>query len=199
MTFRDYYKERFSDMQKKEIQRGDLFYYDFGEREGSIQSGVRPVLVVQADCYNQNAPTVIVACLTTVIKKRYLPSHIIIGEDFGLKKPSMVLLEQIQTVNKDQLTDYIGCVDDENLWRQMNAALKKIFGLWHYKKEDGGDVRCLCRKCLSEYIRDPNYIVRRVDPFAKTKDKCDKCGSSGWDYIVYDRSASASGKGCGNE
>ena len=57
-------------MQKKDIKRGDLFYYDFGDTEGSIQSGVRPVLVVQADCYNLNAPTVIVACLTAVIKKR---------------------------------------------------------------------------------------------------------------------------------
>ena len=80
---------------KKKISRGDLFYYDFGEREGSIQSGVRPVLVVQANEFNTNAPTIIVASLTTVLKKRYLPSHIILGKEFGLKKPSMVLLEQI--------------------------------------------------------------------------------------------------------
>lgn len=83
---------------KKKISRGDLFYYDFGEREGSIQSGVRPVLVVQANGFNTNAPTIIVASLTTVLKKRYLPSHIILGKEFGLKKPSMVLLEQIQTI-----------------------------------------------------------------------------------------------------
>ena len=50
------------------------------------------------------------------MKKKYLPSHIILGEDFGLKKPSMVLLEQIQTVNKDELTDYIGSVNDERLY-----------------------------------------------------------------------------------
>ena len=83
---------------KKKISRGDLFYYDFGEREGSIQSGVRPVLVVQANAFNTNAPTIIVASLTTVLKKRYLPSHIILGKESGLKKPSMVLLEQIQTI-----------------------------------------------------------------------------------------------------
>jgi len=45
----------------------------------------------------------------------------------------------------------------------------------------------LCPKCLNDYIHDPNYIVRRADPFAKKKDKCDKCGGSGWDYILYDR------------
>lgn len=83
-------------MKEKMICRGDLFYYDFGDNSGSVQSGERPVLVVQADDYNQNAPTIIVAAVTSAIKKRYLPSHIILGEEFGLKKPSMVLLEQIQ-------------------------------------------------------------------------------------------------------
>ena len=81
-------------MKEKMICRGDLFYYDFGDNSGSVQSGERPVLVVQADDYNQNAPTIIVEAVTSVIKKRYLPSHIILGEEFGLKKPSMVLLEQ---------------------------------------------------------------------------------------------------------
>lgn len=89
-------------MKERIISRGDLFYYDFGDRVGSVQSGERPVLVVQADDYNKNAPTVIVAAVTSVIKKRYLPSHIILGDKFGLKKPSMVLLEQVQTVKTTQ-------------------------------------------------------------------------------------------------
>lgn len=185
-------------MQKKEIKRGDLFYYDFGVREGSIQSGVRPVLVLQADRFNANAPTVIVACVTAVMKKKYLPSHIILGRNFGLRKPSMVLLEQIQTVNKESLTDYIGTVDDDGLWRQMNAALKKTFGLWVYNTDKKGDIRCLCPKCLSGYIHNPNYIVRRLDLFAKSKERCDKCDNSGWDYIIYDRRTSDKGKGCGD-
>lgn len=63
-------------MKETEIRRGDIFSYDFGTRIGSIQSGVRPVLVIQADNFNANAPTVIVASITSVIKKRYLPiSH----------------------------------------------------------------------------------------------------------------------------
>ena len=185
-------------MQRKEIQRGDLFYYDFGKREGSVQSGERPVMVIQADNFNANAPTIIVAAVTAVMKKKYLPSHIILGEDFGLKKPSMVLLEQIQTVNKDELTDYIGSVNDERLWKHINAALKKTFGLWIYNTDRTGDVRCLCPKCLSDYIHDPNYVVRRLDPFAKSKDNCDKCNNSGWDYIVYDKRTSVKGKGCRN-
>ena len=156
-------------MKEKMICRGDLFYYDFGDNSGSVQSGERPVLVVQADDYNQNAPTIIVAAVTSVIKKRYLPSHIILGEEFGLKKPSMVLLEQIRTVNKEDMREYIGTVDDDKLFRQINATLKKTFGLWVYK---------------------PDYIVRRLDPFAKRKDRCDKCDGDGWDYVVTDRYSS---------
>ena len=165
-------------MKEKMICRGDLFYYDFGDNSGSVQSGERPVLVVQADDYNQNASTIIVAAVTSVIKKRYLPSHIILGEEFGLKKPSMVLLEQIRTVNKEDLREYIGTVDDDKLFRQINATLKKTFGLWVYK---------------------PDYIVRRLDPFAKRKDRCDKCDGDGWDYVVTDRYSSKKEKRGSND
>ena len=65
------------------------------------RQGVRPVLVIQADNFNANAPTVIVASITSVIKKRDLPSHIILGEDFGLTKPSMVLLEPVSYTHLD--------------------------------------------------------------------------------------------------
>lgn len=165
-------------MKEKMICRGDLFYYDFGDNSGSVQSGERPVLVVQADDYNQNAPTIIVAAVTSVIKKRYLPSHIILGEEFGLKKPSMVLLEQIRTVNREDLREYIGTVDDDKLFRQINATLKKTFGLWVYK---------------------PDYIVRRLDPFAKRKARCDKCDGDGWDYVVTDRYSSKKEKRGSND
>ena len=93
---------------------------------------------------------------------------------------------------------YIGSVNDERLWKHINAALKKTFGLWIYNTDRTGDVRCLCPKCLSDYIHDPNYVVRRFDPFAKSKDNCDKCNNSGWDYIVFDKRTSVKGKGCRN-
>ena len=72
-------------MKERTICRGDLFYYDFENRTGSVQSGERPVLVIQADDYNKNAPTIIVAAVTSVIKKRYLPSHIYIYNGGGLR------------------------------------------------------------------------------------------------------------------
>ena len=122
-------------MKEKTICRGDLFYYDFGTRTGSVQSGTRPVLVIQADDYNRNAPTIIVAAVTGVIKKRYLPSHILLGQEFGLKKPSMVLLEQLQTVNKDELRDYIGTIEDEQLLRRINITLKKTSDFGFIRKK----------------------------------------------------------------
>lgn len=134
-----------------------------------------------------------------LIKKRYLPSHIILGEEFGLKKPSMVLLEQIRTVNREELREYIGTVDDDKLFRQINATLKKTFGLWVYKPEGKENIRCLCPKCLNDYIHNPDYIVRRLDPFAKRKDRCDKCDGDGWDYVVTDRYSSKKEKRGSND
>ncbi len=175
------------EQEKKTIRRGEIYYHDFGVTEGSIQSGRRPVLVLQADNFNAKAPTIIVAAITTVIKKRYLPSHVVLGENFGLQKPSMVLLEQISTVNKDELEDYIGYIDDEKSWISINIALKKAFGLWMAKKDRKGDIRCLCPKCLKDYMSNPNYIVHRLDPLSSTKDRCDKCENMGYDYVVYDK------------
>lgn len=174
-------------MKKENVCRGDIFYYDFGKNIGSVQNGVRPVLVVQADDYNRNAPTVIVAAITGVIKKRYLPSHIFLGEQFGLRMPSMVMMEQIRTVNQIELSDYIGTVNDKEVLGRINTALKKTLGLWFYKKEKQENIRCLCVKCLDDYIHNPEYLVRRLDPFAKVRDDCDKCGRPGWDYVVTEK------------
>lgn len=168
------------------IKRGDIFYYDFGTREGSIQCGLRPVLVIQATEFNQSAPTILVAAITSVNKKQYLPSHIILGENFGLVKPSMVLLEQLQTVNKTDLVEYIGCMNDEIIWREINYALKLTFGLAKQRVRTA-DIRCLCPKCLADYFNNPAYIVRRVDPLRGVKDRCDKCNGMGYDYMILDR------------
>ncbi len=169
------------------IKRGDIYYCDFGENKGSIQCGRRPVLCLQADDFNRKAPTVIVAAITTALKKQYMPSHVLLPPDTGLSHPSMVLLEQIRAVNKADLEEYLGTVEDETTWKAINKALKKQFDLWIYKPERTGDIRCLCSKCLKDYRSDSNLIVRRMDPFSNIKDCCVKCGEPGYDYIVYDK------------
>lgn len=143
------------------IKRGDIFYYDFGDNTGSIQSGRRPVLVIQEDGFNAKAPTIIVAAITSVIKKQYLPSHVILPDNTGLAQQSMVLLEQLRSVNKSDLIEPVGFVDDESTWRRINNGIKKTFGLWIYKNGRSGDVRCLCSKCLQDYKSNPSICTSR--------------------------------------
>ena len=168
------------------IKRGDLFLYDFGDNKGSIQSGLRPVLVLQSDGFSRS-PTVIVAAITSVIKKPFLPLHVILESRFGLHQDSMVMLEQIRTVNRCELQKYIGTIDDESVWRKINNAIRKTFGLWVYNFGRIGDIRCLCSKCLSDYKSNPNFVVKRLDPFSQKEEKCDKCKRLGYDYLIYDK------------
>lgn len=169
------------------IKRGDIYYYDFGKNNGSVQCGKRPVLCIQSDEFNSKAPTIIVAAITTVIKKQYLPSHVLLPENTGLKQPSMVLIEQIRAVNKSDLETYIGFVDDEQTWRYINNAVKKTFGLWFYKENRTGDIRCLCPKCLRDYRENSSFIIKRLDPFCSQKDRCVKCNEPGYEYLIYDK------------
>ena len=171
------------------VQRGEIYLYDFGNNGGSIQNGVRPALVVQCNEGNAASSTTIIAAMTSIIKKQYLPSHIILGDQFGLKEPSMVMLEQLKTVNQSDFIEYIGKIDDEHYMKKINIGIKKAMGLWEDKplhKPASG--RCLCPKCLQDYKTSGSYIVRRVDPFVRVKEKCDKCEGYGYDYLVIERS-----------
>ncbi len=111
------------------IKRGDIYYADLSPVIGSEQGGVRPVLVVQNDIGNKYSPTVIAAAITSQINKAKLPTHIeISAQDYGLQKDSVILLEQIRTIDKKRLKEKIGHLDDE-LMDKVNEALTISFGL----------------------------------------------------------------------
>ena len=170
----------------RKVKRGEIYLYDFGTNPESVQDGIRPVLVVQCDDENEASTTTVVAAMTTAIKKRYVPSHIVLGDNFGWKELSMVMLEQIRTVNQSSLLTYIGCVNSEYMQKQINIGLKKAFGLWvDTPPKRKNDLRCLCGKCLNDYKSNPDYIVRRLDPFERNKHQCNKCSGSGYYYIIY--------------
>ncbi len=171
----------------EKVKYGEIYYYNFGRHEGSVQNGIRPAVVIQDDRLNRNSPTTLIAAITSVTKKVYLPSHVVLGEDFGLSKPSMVLLEQVACVNQDDLQDYVGTIDDKRILRFIRNGIKKTFGLWDYTPKGKADVRCLCHRCLQDYINTKTYIVKRLDPFSTAKDECDKCNSMGYDYILIPR------------
>ena len=172
----------------RKVKRGEIYYYDFGINEGSIQNGCRPVLIVQCEDGNSASTTTIVAAITTAIKKRYLPSHVILGARFGLREPSMVMLEQIRTVSQADLDRKIGFVDDPQTQKNIDNALKKALGLWYIKPKDEKNVRCLCPQHLKEYMLNKDYVVRRYDFLNKTKQRCDKCDALGYEYTVSEKS-----------
>jgi len=111
------------------IKRGDIFYADLSPVIGSEQGGVRPVLIVQNDIGNKYSPTVIASAITSQINKAKLPTHIELkANEYGLQKDSVILLEQIRTIDKRRLKEKIGHLDDE-LMQKVNEALAISFGL----------------------------------------------------------------------
>lgn len=111
------------------IKRGDIFYADLSPVIGSEQGGIRPVLIIQNDVGNKYSPTVIAAAITSQINKAKLPTHIeISAQEYGLMKDSVILLEQIRTIDKRRLREKIGHLDDE-LMAKVNDALSISFGL----------------------------------------------------------------------
>lgn len=114
------------------VKRGDIYYADLSPVIGSEQGGVRPVLVVQNDVGNKYSPTIIAAAITSRINKAKLPTHIeISAEDYGLNKDSVILLEQIRTIDKKRLRERIGKLDDE-LMDMVDGAIEVSFGLSDY-------------------------------------------------------------------
>ena len=112
------------------IKRGDMFYADLSPVVGSEQGGIRPVLVIQNNMGNKYSPTVIVSAITSQMNKNRLPTHIELdSEKFGLKSDSVVLAEQIRTIDKSRLKEKIGHINDENIMSKINNALGVSFGL----------------------------------------------------------------------
>ena len=111
------------------IKRGDMYYADLSPVVGSEQGGVRPVLIIQNDVGNKYSPTVIAAAITSQTTTNRLPTHIKLdSHEFGLMKNSVVLAEQIRTIDKSRLMEKIGQVD-ETVMGQVNSALGISFGL----------------------------------------------------------------------
>ncbi len=113
------------------IRRGDIFYADLSPVVGSEQGGVRPVLIVQNDVGNKYSPTVIAAAITSKLGKNKLPTHIDVYADrVGLQKDSVILLEQIRTMDTQRLGEKMGHLDEE-LMTAVDDAISISFGLTH--------------------------------------------------------------------
>ena len=110
------------------IKRGELYYADLSPVVGSEQGGVRPILIVQNDTGNKYSPTIIAAAVTSKLDKARLPTHIeLSAKEFGLSKDSVILLEQIRTLDKKRLKERIGELSDSKM-QKVNVALMISLG-----------------------------------------------------------------------
>jgi mRNA interferase MazF len=128
-------KENIRRVNKVTVKRGDIYYADLSPVIGSEQGGLRPVLIIQNDVGNKYSPTVIAAAITSRLGKNRLPTHIDVcrhdtedEENYGLSKNSVILLEQIRTLDKRRLKEKMGHLD-ERVMRQVNDAISISFGL----------------------------------------------------------------------
>lgn len=117
----------------KQVRKGELYFAELSGTVGSEQDGVRPVLIIQNDVGNRNSPTTIIAPLTSKHGKAVLPTHITLEKKYGLSEKSLVLLEQIRTIDKCRLLNYIGTIDTK-VMEQVDDCIRISFGI-------GGDTR----------------------------------------------------------
>ena len=169
----------------QQMKRGDIYHADLNPIIGSEQGECRPCLVVQNNVGNEHSPTSIIVPLTSVPRKRQLPTHTLIPQSYGLEADSTALAEQIRTIDKSRLTGYIGRIGD-GLQNRVDRALTVSLGL---------GTQCtplelsLCGRCKSEY-RDSGYKLYKSEEWQEVKEYCDICHlSKGLDYIVLNQEA----------
>lgn len=192
-----------STQMSNEVQRGQIYLTDLGQRQGSEQSGLRPVIIVQNNEGNRNSPTVIAVPITSQIKREDMPTHTRIGLDSGLVEESIALCEHIDTIDKSNLSECIGLVTGREL-KKLNKALAISIGLNNkFAKENNPKVQtvkkesvrsksdddelllCLCPICAAQFFNSPDHIIRRVDPLQTKKEDCTYCDvRKGYDYRI---------------
>ncbi|MCH5351990.1 MAG: type II toxin-antitoxin system PemK/MazF family toxin [Acutalibacter sp.] len=140
---------------------GDLYYAELGKGVGSEQEGYRPVVIIQNDIGNRHSPTVIVAAITSKVGvKPKLPTHYYINAEDGLESPSVILLEQLRTVDKHRLDKYIGHLKKKHI-DGINHALAVSIGLIHPIPQKL--TLCVCNACIEHLFDTGVYRLRRIE------------------------------------
>lgn len=179
---------------ERNILRGDMYYADLDPIIGSEQGGYRPVLIIQNNTGNKHSPTVIVAAITSKAGvKAKLPTHYFLEPGNGLEKTSLVLLEQLRTVDKQRLTDFIGTLPEEHI-RRINHALAVSIGL--NSNFTAPLLMTLCTTCASQFYNSPEHIIKRSDRGQKHKETCMFCNTrQGYDFEIVKKVGATSDKG----
>lgn len=167
-------------VEEQVMKRGEIYHADLNPVFGSEQGGYRPVLIIQNNRGNQHSPTVIVAAITSQPKTK-LPTHVPINGINGLEKESFVLLEQIRTVDKRRLDDYVGRLNRD----QMNKIEKALRTSMEIKKLDKPVLMCLCPVCARPFYNSKEHFIIRADRDQTIKETCMFCNvRQGYDYLI---------------
>lgn len=154
-------------------QRGDMYYADLGRGIGSEQEGYRPVVIIQNNLGNKHSPTVIIAAISSRVGvKPKLPTHYYINAEDGLELPSIILLEQIRTVDKRRLTTYIGRLRKEHI-NGMNHALAVSIDLIEAIPQKL--TFCLCGACADAFRGTGIFALQRTHLQQAEKGFCIYC------------------------
>lgn len=167
-------------MEEREIMRGDIYRADLNPIVGSEQGGYRPVLVIQNNRGNKYSPTVIVAAITSRPKHK-MTTHVPLKGIEGLEKDSVVLLEQLRTIDKKRLDDYLGTLDRQQMLK-VEKALCSSTGM---RKLDKPILMCLCPICAKPFFESREHFIQRADKNQKLKETCMFCNvRQGYDYYI---------------
>ena len=167
---------------KQEIKRGDIFFADLNPVVGHEQGGKRPVLVIQNDTGNRHSPTVIIAPITSAIKKA-LPTHMPLVNIDGIIENSILMLEQIRTIDKSRLTSYVANLGGSTM-KEVDSLAKVSLQLTETKKTDWMEL-CLCFHCAQQFRNSPDHHIFRANPWQTEKERCNYCNTRwGYDFIV---------------
>ena len=163
------------------IKRGEVYFCDLDPVLGSEQGGKRPVLVISNNTGNKYGPTVIVAAITSKPKAK-LPTHLPLSGVPGLHKTSVVLLEQLRTVDKSRFERRIASLGLMAM-RLVDAGLALSIGIKHIPTEVM--VMSLCRTCAQSFADSEGYHIVRADPDQMVKESCTICNvRNGFDFEV---------------
>ncbi len=177
--------------------RGDIYWADLDEGIGSEQSGTRPVIILQNNIGNRYSTTVIVAPITSQTKKKNnQPTHCIVDNIVGLNGSSVILTEQIRTIDKLRLSAYIGHLPAHHMER-LNQALAISVGLStsNCQSANSGNTPgsqamtlCLCHSCVSSFFETGSYYIKRANPLDVETDIYTYCNRKrGYDYLIREK------------
>lgn len=160
----------------KQVCRGDIFYTSLDPVIGSEQGGHRPVIIIRGNSNNSNNLVITIALVTTELKKEFLGTHFVIDEDCNLPEKSMLLGEQIRSIDVERLGDYVGSVSYNTMTR-IEEHLK--YGIGINPDEDPYKFETeLCASCADKFYHGNRYIVFRKDKFDRAKGYCSCCQKS---------------------